>query len=113
MKTPVKCPKCRGTGRYAMASGIEGVCYRCSGGGSVEGDRATVAARKAERSRRAAAYQIAAEYDRDHRTRSRVGLAALEDRQPERYARAVEAIHTNADHACYHLDHYAQQPEEG
>ena len=109
---PITCRRCSGTGyvkSHVHFAGAPGGCFKCAGTGIVEGDRATIAAAKARSERNRAARVRAHEGDHGHgvmtdapaKERLRVreerhlaihGLNLLEEHEPERFVKAVEAI---------------------
>lgn len=86
---PVSCPKCSGRGYLKGFDHVRlGECFRCNGAGQVEGDRATIAARKAYSANRTALGKAA--FAHSHAAHS--GLSMLEADEPERCRKAVAAF---------------------
>lgn len=95
---PKTCRRCKGTGDYHYASGSIGTCATCLGDGVIEGDKATLAARKAVQAEHDRIY--GALRDLAHADRSTAwmlsnasdGLWLLQAAEPERAAKAIASI---------------------
>lgn len=88
---PITCRRCEGKGAVASHvahAGAPGGCFKCDGLGQVEGDKATIAARKAATVARTALG--AAAFAHSHE--AHVGLSLLEVNAPERCDKAVAAF---------------------
>jgi hypothetical protein len=98
LTTPKTCRKCKGSGDYHYVSGAVGVCGVCVGAGVVEGDKATLAARKAvtaEHDRVYGALRALAQADVSTcwmTSRASDGLWILQANEPERAAKAIRSI---------------------
>lgn len=105
---PKTCSRCSGTGLVSDTVrrahlGVPGLCFKCNGSGQVEGDKATLAAQKAEAeaAERAAdrvrqATQIVWDATRfvegSPAKMAWFGLQHLMAAEPDRHAKAVESI---------------------
>lgn len=88
---PVTCRRCQGKGYVSsrvVHAGAPGGCFSCNGEGVVEGDRATIAARKQYAADRTALGRAA--FDAGHAAHS--GLSMLESNEPERCRKAVASF---------------------
>lgn len=84
---PKSCRRCAGKG--TVNSPVDfGRCFACAGAGQVEGDKATIAARKAY----AAARTVLGQAAFDHSPAAHYGLSQLEVREPERCHKAVASF---------------------
>ena len=81
---PVTCRRCKGAGGGDGWRPQGGVCFRCDGLGIVEGDRATIAARKAAEAERKAFWSAVGDYS----TLAYFGLTLLTNTEPERAVKA-------------------------
>lgn len=97
---PVECRRCDGMGDVVsrvVHAGMPGGCFACGGEGVVEGDRATIAARKArakaEHDLRVWAGEAAmtAGMARHRALNLTYGINHLAEHAPERYERALAA----------------------
>ena len=89
--SPKTCPRCQGTGMVVsrvVHAGAPGGCFNCDGLGQVEGDKATIAARKTYCAQRRALGEAA--WDAGHKAYS--GLSHLEMWAPERCRKAVASF---------------------
>lgn len=84
---PKKCPRCDGTGSTPH-SYVHGVCFRCSGLGIIEGNRAAIAAAKLRQEQRRQLGHACFEADMF----AHIGLSALEANEPERAAKALDSF---------------------
>lgn len=84
---PRKCRRCQGKG--TVVSPVDfGRCFGCMGLGEIEGDKATIAARKLYTANRTALGRAA--FDAGHAAHS--GLSLLEANEPERCRKAVASF---------------------
>lgn len=114
---PVTCKGCRGRGYINRASGIPADHSWCSGTGLVEGDRKTLADQKFKRTREnnisASLRALATTKNLYRMNHAHRGLHILEEKEPQRYDKAVESIlrgHPKVYTALadYYLDHKAE-----
>lgn len=119
---PVTCTRCKGEG-YVEARrehlGISGLCFQCDGRKQVEGDQATIAARKAEekvRTERQMAYLLWEQRHRLARTPESdtilEGAWALMHREPERFQKLKDSLYAGRTDIEPALIAYAQQANE-
>ena len=85
------CRRCAGTGMVGgpvVYAGIPGACFKCDGTGQVEGDNATIAAKKARNEGRKALGQAALDFSAD----AHWGLGLLEVNEPARVEAAIASF---------------------
>lgn len=96
--TPKTCRKCKGSGTYTRSSGMVDSCSCCLGAGVVEGDRATIAARKARQAEHDRVYGSLRALAQASPTTAYMtsmasdGLYLLQANEPERAAKAIASI---------------------
>ena len=94
---PKTCSRCKGEGLVSASVrrthfGVPGLCFKCNGVGQVEGDRATLAAQKAERLAAEARWSIAIDWFQTQDADVRRGFDLLEALEPERAQKALRSI---------------------
>jgi hypothetical protein len=86
---PKTCTRCKGTGHRPGFDHVRlGICFGCNGRGEVEGDRATLAARKARSEARSALGKAAWAAGPD----AHLGLSLLERDEPARLDKALDSF---------------------
>lgn len=100
---PITCSRCKGKG-YVASNVQHGMCFKCLGWGKVEGDKATIAAAKKFTADRIAAYGILAAIpvvgenaterlaSMEYNGLVTYGYGLLEEKEPERFRKAVASV---------------------
>lgn len=92
---PIKCRRCGGTGNVQCRRqhlGVPGLCLNCDGIGQVEGDPATLRARREEVARRKRRWDIALAWFKTRDPLVREGFNRLEYEEFERSQKALDSI---------------------